>query len=84
VSASYAHGKTAGKVSDRLPIVARYRLLLLRLDDRDDFMRMRIDDDDLVADHDVFVAAPLRIRLRILAAAAGISGRCPERGLLRR
>jgi hypothetical protein len=36
-------------------------LLFLRLDDRDDLVRTRIDDDDLVADQDVVVAPPLGI-----------------------
>jgi hypothetical protein len=33
----------------------------LRLDDRDDLVRTRIDDDNLVADQDVVVAPPLGI-----------------------
>ena len=34
-----------------------------RFEDRDDLVRARIDDDDLVADQDVVVAAPFRIDL---------------------
>src|SRR5476649_195264 len=59
------NGKTAGKGPGRLPIIALadYRVTrdALCFDDRDDLVRTRIDDEDLVADQNVVVAAPLGI-----------------------
>src|SRR6185437_8980448 len=36
-------------------------MLKLRFEDGNDLVRTRIDDDDLVADHDIVVASPLGI-----------------------
>ena len=33
----------------------------LRLEDSDDLMRARVNDEDFIADHDVFIATPLGI-----------------------
>src|SRR6185437_15673206 len=41
------------------PPANRYKPL--RFEDRDDLVRTRIDDEDLIADHDVVVTAPFRI-----------------------
>src|ERR1035438_7535409 len=50
--------KTAGKVPGRSAIC---RLRRLRVEDRDDLVRARVEDDDLIADHNVVIAAPLGI-----------------------
>src|SRR5450631_4925056 len=54
-------GKAAGKAPGRLPNAATLRRVLLRFEDRDDLVRARVDDEDLVADQNVIVAAPLGI-----------------------
>lgn len=51
--------KAAGKVPGRLPIVVMRDAL--RFENGDDLVRARVDDEDLVADQDIVVTAPLGI-----------------------
>src|SRR5271156_4109974 len=53
--------QAAAKGPGRLLIVAVCGLGSLRLKDRDDFVRPRINDENLVAYHDVLIAAPFGV-----------------------
>src|ERR1700687_2490958 len=70
----------------RVPPTARaLDLNATGLEDRDDLLRARIDDDDLVTDQDVVVAAPFGIdhdhfrRQRVETHAVGDAGSHPHR-----
>src|SRR6185295_9578323 len=52
---------TAASSDERRPGIPGRLPRWLRLEDRDDLMRTRVNDDDFIADHDVFVAMPLGV-----------------------
>jgi hypothetical protein len=53
-------GKGNGRESSR-PSAQDHRYENLRLDNRDDLMRTRIDDHDLITHEDVIVTTPFRV-----------------------